>query len=122
MPLKGMSACLVMKCTDGAHVRSGIVGVASADDLVDETAVGIQVIEVPAATKEQCIFQRFLEMPVRTLNGAILVCNTQVIPGRVSCRNGASTPDSAASDPPERRDPNCRMPPYCDVEKLRRPE
>src|SRR5450631_2202251 len=59
-----------------------IVGVASADDLVDETAVGVQVVEVSAATQEQCVLQRLLEMPVRTLNGAILVGNTQVVPGR----------------------------------------
>src|SRR6202171_107695 len=59
-----------------------IVGVASANDLVDEAAVGIQVVEVSAATQQQCVLQRLLEMPVRTLNGAILVRNTQVIPGR----------------------------------------
>jgi hypothetical protein len=59
-----------------------IVGVASANDLVGKAAVGIQVVEVSAAAKEQRILQRLLEMPVRALNGAILVCDAQVIPGR----------------------------------------
>src|SRR5208282_6449024 len=45
-------------------------------------AVGIQVAEVTAATQQQCILQRLLEMAMRTLDGAILVCNTQVVAGR----------------------------------------
>ena len=59
-----------------------IVGIAPADDLVDEAAVGIQIVEVPAAAQQQRVLQRLLEMAMRTLDGAILVCDTQVIAGR----------------------------------------
>jgi len=46
-----------------------IVGIAPADDLVDEAAVGIEVAEVAAAAQKQRILQRLLEMAVRALNG-----------------------------------------------------
>src|ERR1700730_5922543 len=59
-----------------------IVGVATPNNLVDEAAIGIEVIEVPAATQKQSILQRLLEMAVRTLDGAILVCDTQIVAGR----------------------------------------
>src|ERR1700684_1439619 len=58
-----------------------IVGVAAPDNLVDEAAIGIEVSEVPAATQEQCILQRLLEMAVRTLDGTILVRDTQIVAG-----------------------------------------
>src|SRR5216684_5098872 len=58
-----------------------IVGVASADDLVDEAAISVQLIEVSAATQQQCILQRFLEMAMRTLNRTILVRNTEIVAG-----------------------------------------
>src|SRR5260370_8355659 len=74
----------------GRVVRSGrskpdalaIVGVAPANDLVDETAISVQVIEVAAAAQQQCVPQRLLEMPMRTLNRAILVRDTQIVAGR----------------------------------------
>ncbi len=59
-----------------------IVGVAPANDLVDEAAVGIQIVEVTAATQEQRVLQRLLEMAVRAFDGAILVCDARVVPGR----------------------------------------
>src|SRR5450631_3829167 len=59
-----------------------IVGVASANDLVDEAAISGEVIEVAAAAQQQCVLQRLLEMPMRTLNRAILVRDTQIVAGR----------------------------------------
>src|SRR3979411_2350892 len=59
-----------------------IVGVASANNLVDEAAISVQVVEVPTATQQQCVLRRLLEMSMRTLDGAILVRNTAVVPGR----------------------------------------
>src|SRR5437763_5220831 len=59
-----------------------MVGVAPANDLVDETAVGVQVVKVTTAPQEQCILQRLLEMAVRTLDRAILVRDTRVVPCR----------------------------------------
>ena len=41
-----------------------VVGIAPADDLVDEAAVGIEIVEVPAAAQQQRVFERFLEMAV----------------------------------------------------------
>src|SRR5208282_167668 len=59
-----------------------IVGVAPAYDLVDTAAIGIQVVELTAATQQQCVLQCLLEMAMRTLDAAILVCDTQVVAGR----------------------------------------
>src|SRR5712664_352144 len=59
-----------------------IVGVAPANDLVNETAISVQMIEVAAAAQQQCVPQRLLEMPMRTLNRAILVRDTQIVAGR----------------------------------------
>ena len=43
-------------------MRLRLLGVASANDLIDETAVAVQVIEVPTATQHRRILQGFLEM------------------------------------------------------------
>src|SRR4051795_9811539 len=59
-----------------------IVGVVAANDLVDEAAIAIQVIEVSAATQEQRVLQPLLEMAVRTLDRAILVRDTQIVARR----------------------------------------
>jgi len=66
-----------------------VAGIASAHDLIDEAAIGIQVVEVTAATEEQCILHRLLEMAMRTLDGAILVRDTRNCFWSASCRNGA---------------------------------
>jgi hypothetical protein len=45
-----------------------VVGIPPADDLIDEAAVGIEIVEVPAASQQQRIVQRLLEMAMRTLD------------------------------------------------------
>src|SRR5712671_6921967 len=59
-----------------------IVRVATANDLVDKTAVATKVVEVTAATQEQRVLKPLLEMAVRTLDRAILVRDTQIVAGR----------------------------------------
>src|SRR5262249_36788369 len=54
----------------------------SANDLIDKTAVAVQVIEVSTATQQQRILQGFLEMAVRALDRTILVCDTQIVARR----------------------------------------
>src|SRR3990172_1652076 len=59
-----------------------IVRVAPANDLVDETAVAVEVVEVSAATQKKGVFQRLLEMAVRTLDRSVLVRDTRVVARR----------------------------------------
>ena len=79
----------------GASVRPlqldplAVVGIAPADDLVDEAAVGVEVVEVPAAAQQQRVLQRLLEMAVRALDRAVLVRDAGVVAASASCRSGA---------------------------------
>ena len=59
-----------------------IVGIAPANDLVDEPAVGIQVAKVTAAAQKQRVFQRLLEVTVRAFDRAVLVGDAEIVPGR----------------------------------------
>ncbi|MNL26315.1 hypothetical protein D3C87_1478320 [compost metagenome] len=43
-------------------------GITAADDLVDEGAVGAEIVEVSGAAHQECIANRVLEMAVRTFD------------------------------------------------------
>ena len=43
-----------------------VVGVLAADNLVDEAALGVEIVEVPGAAHQQGVLQRFLQMAVGT--------------------------------------------------------
>ena len=42
-----------------------VVGILPADDLVDEAAIGVEIVEVPAAAHQRGVLQRHLQMAVR---------------------------------------------------------
>jgi hypothetical protein len=48
-------------------------GIGATDDLVDEAAIAIEVIEVAAAAQQQRLLDRHLEVPVAGLDRAVLV-------------------------------------------------
>jgi hypothetical protein len=49
-----------------------VVGISPTDDLVYEAAVGIEIVEVATAAQQQRIFERLLEMAMRTLDRPVL--------------------------------------------------
>src|SRR4029450_551475 len=59
-----------------------VVGILSADDLVDEAAIGIKVVEVSAPAQQQRVLQRFLEMAVWALDRPVLVRDAGIVAGR----------------------------------------
>src|SRR5271156_4404181 len=58
-----------------------VVAIAPTDDLVDEAAIGIEIVEVPAAAQQQRVFERLLEMAMRALDRAVLVREAGVVAG-----------------------------------------
>ena len=65
----------------------GEIGVAPADDLVDEAAIGGEVVEVALPAQQQRILERLLEMAVSAFDRAVLVGDARLL--RVgSCRSG----------------------------------
>jgi hypothetical protein len=61
----------------------GVVGVAPADDGIDERPVGVEVGEVAAAVQEQSVLQRLLEVAVRALDRSVLVRDAGVVARRL---------------------------------------
>ena len=59
-----------------------VAGIAAADDLVDEAAVGGEVVEVARAAQQQRVLDRLLEMAVRALDRAVLVRDAGIVAGR----------------------------------------
>ena len=59
-----------------------VVGILSTDDLVDEAAVGIKVVEVSAPAQQQRVLQRFLEMAMRALDRPVLMRDAGIVAGR----------------------------------------
>jgi hypothetical protein len=68
---------------------SGVVGVLSAADLVNKTAIADQAIEVVGAAHQQRVLDGLLGMAVRALNRAVLVRDAPVVAGRVHAVMGA---------------------------------
>ena len=66
----------------------GVAGIAAADDLVDEAAIGGQIVEVARPPHQQRILDRPLEMAVRAFDGAVLMGDAGIVARRPSCRNG----------------------------------
>jgi len=58
-----------------------VVGIAPTDDLVDEAAIGMAIVEVPAAAQQHCVVERLLEMAMRTLDRPVLVRDAWVAAG-----------------------------------------
>src|ERR1700686_5747634 len=58
-------------------------GVLAAGDLVDEAAIGEQIIEVVCAAHQQGVLHRLLEMAVRTFDRAVLMRDTAVVARRL---------------------------------------
>jgi len=59
----------------------GVVGIPLADLLVDESAVGIKIVEVPGTAQQRRVFERLLEMAVGTLDRPVLVHDAAVVAG-----------------------------------------
>ena len=62
--------------------RLCMTGVLAADDLVDEAAIGGQLVEIGRAAQQQGIGDGALEMTVRALDGAVLMGDAGVVAGR----------------------------------------
>ncbi len=60
-----------------------IARVDATDVLVDEAAIGIEVVEVVTAAQKQRITHRVLEVAVRALDGAVLMGNAAVVARRL---------------------------------------
>ena len=70
-------------------MRLRVAGVAAADDLVDEAAIGSQVVEVARPAQQQRVVDGPLEMAVRAFDRAVLVRDAGDCCGSASCRSGA---------------------------------
>jgi hypothetical protein len=66
-----------------------LADVAAADDLVDEAAVGGEIIEVGSAAQQQRIGDRPLEMAMRALDRPVLVGDAAIVAGRPHAVMGA---------------------------------
>ena len=60
----------------------GEIGVAAADDRVDEGAIGVEIGEVARAAQQQGVRERLLEMAVRAFDRAVLVGDADVVARR----------------------------------------
>jgi hypothetical protein len=58
-----------------------VVGIPPTDDFIDEAAVGIEIVEVTAAAQQQRVFERLLEMAMRTPDGPVLMRDAGVVAG-----------------------------------------
>lgn len=67
----------------------GVAGIAAADDLVDEAAIGGEIIEVGSASQQQRIGDRPLEMAMRALDRPVLVGDAAIVAGRPHAIMGA---------------------------------
>jgi hypothetical protein len=59
-----------------------IAGVAAADDLVDESAVALKIVEGGRAAQQKRVGDGALEVPVRALDGAVLMGEADCVAGR----------------------------------------
>jgi hypothetical protein len=57
--------------------------IAAADDLVDEAAVGGQIVEIARSPHQQRVIDRPLEMAVRAFDGPILMGDAGIVAGRL---------------------------------------
>ena len=60
----------------------GIAGIAAADDLVDEAAIGGQIVEIARSPHQQRVIDGALEMAVRAFDGAVLMGDAGIVAGR----------------------------------------
>ena len=63
-------------------MRLAVPRIAAADDLVDEAAIGGKIVEVARAPQQKGILDHALEMPVRTLDRAVLVGDAGIVAAR----------------------------------------
>ncbi len=61
----------------------GVAGILAAHDLVDEAAIGCEIVEVADAAHQQRVLDRFLEMAVRGLDRAVLMSEAPIVAGRL---------------------------------------
>src|SRR6185312_11443317 len=78
----------------------GVAGIAAADDLVAEAAIGGEIIEVGSAAQQQGIGDRPLEMAMRALDRPVLVGDAAVVAGRPHAVMGAELLVPPGSDRP----------------------
>src|SRR5271156_3175666 len=64
-------------------------GVLAADDLVDETAIGAEAVEVVHPAHQQRVADGFLEMTVRAFDRAVLMRDTAIVARRLHPVMGA---------------------------------
>lgn len=57
-------------------------GIAAADDLIDEGAIGAEIVEVPGASHQQSVADGVLEMAMGAFDRAVLMRNALVVAGR----------------------------------------
>ncbi len=57
---------------------TAVVGILSADDLIDEATIGNEIVEVSGATQQQRILQRPFQMAMRAFDGTVLVRDARV--------------------------------------------
>ena len=70
------------QCSLGLNALA-ITRVDATDDLVDEAAIGLEIVEVVTAAQKQRITHRALEVAVRALDGAVLVGDATVVARRL---------------------------------------
>jgi hypothetical protein len=61
---------------------SGLAGIPPSDDLGDEAAIGVKIIEVGRPAHEKGVFDCAFEMTVRPFDGTVLVGDAGIVAGR----------------------------------------
>src|SRR6266571_1682238 len=59
-----------------------VPGIAPPDHLVDEAAIGSEMLEVARATQQKLVAKHLLEMPMGALDRAVLVCDASIVARR----------------------------------------
>src|SRR6266568_2791734 len=60
-----------------------VASIAAPDDLVDKTAIGLQVVEVARSAQQQRVLDRLFEMAVRAFDRPVLVRHAAIVAGRL---------------------------------------
>jgi hypothetical protein len=69
----------------------GVAGVLTADDLIDEAAITGQAVEIVCAAHQQSVLDGLLDVAVRALDRAVLVCDAAVVAGGIHAVMGAQS-------------------------------
>ena len=56
-----------------------VMGVAPSNDLIDETAIGVEIVEVRRTAQQQRVLQRPLQMTMGALDGAVLMRHAGIV-------------------------------------------